>query len=105
VGTNDNRLYKQTLHFTTANKADTPSTITCDQGPLTDATKIDNSTIVQVGTKDAGGKAIGDLYTENLDDKEFTVVRAKDATSKNSDYIKTLLGTVKSTSNSTSTTP
>jgi hypothetical protein len=101
VGTNDGKYYKQSMHFTTSNKVDSPGTIACDQGPLADATKIDNSTIVQPSTKDAAGKIIGDLYTHNLSGDDLTVLRAKDTTSKNSDNIKTLLSSVKTTSSTT----
>jgi hypothetical protein len=89
------------LHFTTENKIDSPSTVTCDVGPLADASKLDNQTIVQAGTKDASGKVIGDLYTENLTGTDLAVLRAKDATSKNSDNIKALLSTIKSSASST----
>jgi hypothetical protein len=52
--------------------------------------------IVQLKTKDADGKTVlGDLYTENLSSADFPVVRAKDATMKNSADIKKVLATVK----------
>ncbi|HVS79065.1 MAG TPA: hypothetical protein VHD84_02125 [Candidatus Saccharimonadales bacterium] len=63
TGTNDGKIYVSKLNYSTDNKVDTPTTITCDQGPLTDATKLNTTTIVQLGTKDASGKTIGDLYT------------------------------------------
>lgn len=91
VGTNDDKIYKTILHFTTANKVDTPTTTTCDQGPLADAVKLDSTTIVQAKTKDANGQVIGDLYTKNLDDKDLPVLRVKDAAMTNADDIKTLL--------------
>jgi hypothetical protein len=94
-GTNDGKFYKQALHFTTVNAVDTPGTIACDQGPLTDATKIDNSSIVQLNTKDAAGKSLGDLYTENLSSNDLSVLHIKDAAMKSSTDIKQLLTTVK----------
>jgi hypothetical protein len=112
TGTNDGKLYKQTLKFTTdAGKVDTPGTITCDQGPMTDAVKLDDTTtIFQQKTKDATGAVIGDLYTKNLPTKDLTVLRVKDAQSKNGDDIKKLLATIKlnlssSSSNTDSTNP
>jgi hypothetical protein len=97
VGTNDNKFYKQTLHATTENKVDIAGTVTCDQGPLTDATKLDDSTIVQLKTKDNAGAVLGDLYTKNLTSKDLTVLRIKDTQSKNSEDIKKLLSSVKTT--------
>ncbi len=100
VGTNDGKFYKQTLHFTTTAGVDTPSTVTCDQGPLADATKIDNQTIVQLKTKDAAGAVLGDLYTQNLTDGDLVVLHVKDAAMTNATNIKTLLTTVKTSSTS-----
>jgi hypothetical protein len=100
VGTNDSKIYKSVLNFTTANKVDTPSTISCDQGPLADATKLDGSTIVQLKTKDASGAVIGDLYTKNLTETALPVFRVKDAAMTNGDDIKTMLSTIKSPSGS-----
>jgi hypothetical protein len=91
------------LKFTTAGGVDSPSTVTCDQGPLADADKINDSTIVQANTKDAAGKVSGDLYTKNLSDSELVVFRVKDKAMTNADDIKTLLESVKvSSSNSSS---
>lgn len=102
TGTADSKYYKTILHFTTdTTKIDTPTTTTCDQGPLADATKVDNSTIVQIKTKNPDGSALGDLYTLNLTNKDLPVMRVKDAVSTNGDNIKKLLDTVKSTSVST----
>lgn len=95
VGTNDAKFYKQLLRFTTVNGIDTPTTVTCDQGPLTDGTKLDETTISQLKTKGPDNKDIGDLYTKNLTDKELSVLRVKDATSANADLVKKLLATVK----------
>lgn len=100
TGTNDGKFYKQTLHFTTTNGIDSPSTITCDQGPLTDATKINDAVILQHQTKDATGAALGDVYTANLSDSSLPVLRVKDAKMANSDDIKKLLNTISSTTNS-----
>ncbi|HET9722071.1 MAG TPA: hypothetical protein VFP32_03540 [Candidatus Saccharimonadales bacterium] len=102
TGTNDAKIYKSILHFTTTAKIDTPSTVTCDQGPLTDATELDDSTIVQLKTTGPDGKTvIGDLYTKNLTDPELVVLRVKDAAMTNGDNIKTLLGTVQVSPGST----
>jgi hypothetical protein len=103
TGTNDGKFYKQSLHFTTTAGVDTPGTITCDQGPLTDATKVDDLTIVQLSTKAADGKTVlGDLYTQNLSKGTYPVLRVKDATMKNAADVKKLLGTVKVSSSSSS---
>ena len=95
VGTNDNKIYKSLLNFTTSNKVDTPSTISCDQGPLADASKLDASTIVQLKTKDPAGTVIGDLYTKNLSEAGLPVFRVKDAAMTNGANIRQLLPTVK----------
>jgi hypothetical protein len=95
TGTNDSKIYKSLLHFTTVNKVDTPSTTTCDQGPLDDATKLDSSTIVQLKTKDPAGAVLGDLYTKNLTNSDLPVFRVADKTMTNSADIKQLLATVK----------
>jgi hypothetical protein len=95
-GTNDNKFYKNSLHFTSQSGVDTPGTIACDQGPLTDATKIDDTTIMQQKTKDSSGAILGDLYTKNLTaNKEIPVLRVKDSTMKNSEDIKKVLATIK----------
>ena len=95
TGTNDSKIYKSLLHFTTANKVDTPSTVTCDQGPLDDATKLDSSTIVQTKTKDPTGAVLGDLYTKNLNNSDLPVFRVADKAMSNGTDIKQLLMTVK----------
>jgi hypothetical protein len=103
TGTNDAKLYKQTLHFTTENKVDTPSTLTCDQGPLSDAAKLDDTTIFQHQTKDAAGIVLGDLYTRNLtSNKDLPVLRVKDKAMKSADDIKKLLANAKTDSSATS---
>jgi len=97
IGTNDNKYYLQTMHFTTsADKTDTPATITCDQGPLAGAQKIDDSTILITQVKANDGKTvIGDVYTKNLNNSDLPVFRVKDAAMTNGADIKQLLGTVK----------
>jgi hypothetical protein len=95
TGTNDGKIYKSILNFTTANGASTPSTISCDQGPLTDATKLSPNSIVQLKTKDASGTVIGDLYTKNLSETSLPVFRIKDASMTNGDNIKLMLPTIK----------
>jgi hypothetical protein len=95
TGTSDGKIYKTILHFSTTDKVDTPTTATCDQGPLTDATKLDATTIVQLNTKDAGGAALGDLYTKNLANADLPVLRVKDSARTNGSDIEQLLNTVK----------
>lgn len=94
-GTNDNKIYQSLLNFTTTNKTDTPTTISCNQGPLVDAVKLSSSTILQPNTKDPAGAVLGDLYTMNLSNTDLPVFRVKDAAMKNGADIKTLLTTVK----------
>jgi hypothetical protein len=95
TGTNDGKIYKSLLNFTTANGVSTPSTISCDQGPLLDATKLSDNSIVQLKTKDASGAVIGDLYTKNLSETSLPVLRIKDAAMTNGDNIKLMLPTIK----------
>jgi hypothetical protein len=111
TGTNDNKLfYKQTLHFATdTSKVDTPATVTCDQGPIADATKLDDATIVQNKTSinslpQAQSFDSVDLYTKNLaSNKDYPVLRVKDVTMKNATDIKKLLDTLNVSSSSSST--
>jgi len=95
VGSVDSLVYKQSLHFNSASGVDTPTTAVCDQGPLNDSTKIDVNTIVQTKTKDAGGSVIGDLYTRNVKDTDYPVVRLLDKSMKLSETINKVLNTVK----------
>jgi hypothetical protein len=95
TGTNDNKIYKSVLNFTTTDGVSTPSTISCDQGPLLDATKLNDNSIVQLKTKDASGAVIGDLYTKNLTETSLPVFRIKDAAMTNGDNIKLILPTIK----------
>lgn len=97
VGSNDSKFYKQLLHFTTTGGIDTPSTTTCDQGPLGDATKLTDAVIVQANTKDASGAALGDVYTANLSGSDLVVFRVKDAKMTNGDDIKKLIATIHGT--------
>jgi hypothetical protein len=94
IGSADAKIYESTLHFTTTNKVDTPSTVTCDQGPVPNATKINDTTMVQTKAVDSENKVIGDIYTKNLKDTDLPVFRVKDATLTNTDSIKKLLATV-----------
>jgi hypothetical protein len=104
VGTSDAKFYKSILHFTTVAKVDTPTTTTCDQGPLTDAAKQDVTTIVQLKTKSSDGKTVlGDLYTKNLTATDLPVLRVKDTAMTNSAEVKILLGTIKISSSSNQT--
>ena len=95
-GTSDSKTYLGLLQFTTVAKVDTATTVSCNQGPITDETKVNTTTIVELNTKDSTGAAFGDLYTKNTTDKEFVVFRVKDKSMKNSADIKKLLNTVKS---------
>jgi hypothetical protein len=101
VGTHDTKFYKQTLMFSSNAGLDTPSTVTCSVGPLADATKIDDSTIIQSKAKDDAGKLLGDVYTRNLSSKDFPVVRIKDAASSHGTEIKAILSTIKVSADST----
>jgi len=94
VGTNDGNIYKSVLHFTVKDKVDTPTTVTCDEGPLTDAQKIDDSTIVQLKTTDSQKKVVGDIYTKDLNDPTLVVFRVKDTAMTSGNDIKQLLATV-----------
>lgn len=98
TGTNDGKIYESILHFSTANKVDTPTTITCDQGPIVSAVKLDSSTILQAKAQDTTNKVVGDIYTKNLTDPSLVVLRVKDAAMTNGDNIKQLLNTIQVTS-------
>lgn len=93
-GTHDGRIYLQKLLFTTDAKIDTPSTITCSEGPI-DANKLNDKTIVQADVKDSANRPIGDVYSLNINNSEYPVMRVKDSTRKNGDTIKELLASVK----------
>lgn len=94
VGTIDGKYYSSALYFVTENNVDTPGTVACTQS-LGAATKLNGDTIVQTNLKTTDGKAAGDIYTKNLtNNQNFAVIRAKDATMKNAERIKTMLGTV-----------
>lgn len=94
TGSVDAKFYKSLLRFSTTNGVDTPTTTTCDQGPLADAVKLGNDSIVQANTKNADGSVLGDLYTRNLTDKTFVVARLKDVTMKNATDAKAVLASV-----------
>ena len=95
TGTADGKIYKSALGFTTTEGIDTPTTAVCNQGPLADAEKIDENTIVQTKTKNPDGSQLGDLYTVNLSDSDLPVFRIKDASSTSSESIKKLLISLK----------
>lgn len=101
TGTNDGKIYLGVMRFTTTNKIDTPSTITCDQGPMPAPTKLDSTTVVELKSKDGAGKVVGDLYTKNIDNKELVVFRVKDAAMTNSVDIKKMLLTINIPQNAT----
>jgi hypothetical protein len=96
-GTADAKIYKQLLHFSSADGVDTPTTVTCDQGPLTDASPLEEqeAVIVQSKTTSPDGSALGDLYTANLSNNDWPVLRVKDSASANAENIKKLLISVK----------
>lgn len=87
----DKKTYQSILTFTTTAGVDTPSKITCNQGPLNNVAAVDGSTIVQLNTKSTDGKAFGDVYTKNLENTNIPVVRVRDTTMTNGDNIKVLL--------------
>src|SRR3990167_10779300 len=93
TGTADGKFYKQLLRFNTADGVDTPTTATCDQGPLSDSSKLEGeeAIIVQPKTTNPDSSPLGDLYTANLRNNDWPVFRLRDATSANSDNIKKLL--------------
>jgi len=97
VGTADAKYYAGVLRFSTAAGVDTPTTVTCDQGPLNNVAKLTSDTIVQTNIKNTDGSVLGDIYTKNLSSSDYAVVRAKDATAKNGDLITTMLGTIQNT--------
>lgn len=95
VGSADAKYYAGVLRFSTdANKTDTPTTVTCDQGPLNNVVKLASDTIVQTNIKNADGSLVGDVYTKNLKNNDYVVARVKDATMKNGDLIQAMLGTI-----------
>lgn len=95
TGTIDGKIYKSVMRYSTNGGIDTPTTTICDQGPLTDAVKLDDKTISQLKTKNPDGTVLGDLYTRNLNGTIALVFRVKDANSQNSDDIKKLLASIK----------
>lgn len=97
VGTADTKYYAGVLRFAAAAGVDSPTTITCDQGPLNNVAKLTSDTIVQTNIKNADGSPLGDIYTKNLKNNDYVVARAKDATMKNGDLIQTMLGTIQNT--------
>jgi|SRR5579862_264275 len=101
LGTNDNKIYESVLNFSTSNKIDTPTTITCNQGPVAGASQLDSQTILQAKAQDSSGKVIGDIYTKNLTDPSLVVFRVKDAAMTNGTNIKELLTTIKFSAAST----
>ena len=107
TGSADGKFYFAMLQFSTASdKTQTPTTVTCDQGPLTGVTQIDSTTIEQPALKNSGGQTLGDLYTKNLtNNTTLPVIRVKDARMTNSVAIKQLLNTVQSAPASSSNTP
>ncbi|HET6863950.1 MAG TPA: hypothetical protein VFH37_02010 [Candidatus Saccharimonadales bacterium] len=107
TGSADGKFYFAMLQFSTAaDKTQTPTTVTCDQGPLTGVTQIDSATIEQPALKNSNGQALGDLYTKNLtNNTSLPVIRVKDAGMTNSVAIKQLLNTIQSTAASGNSAP
>jgi hypothetical protein len=105
TGTSDGKIYLGVLQFTTTNKVDKATTVSCNQGPIMDAVKLNSTTISELNSKAADGSVFGDLYTKNLTDKEFAVFRVKDKAMKNGTQIKQLLNTIKVSAGTTSTKP
>jgi hypothetical protein len=105
TGTSDNKTYLGVLQFTTVDKVDKATTVSCNQGPINDATKLNSTTIVELNSKSTDGTVFGDLYTKNLTDKEFTVFRVKDKAMKSGSQIKQLLNTIKISATATSSKP
>ncbi len=97
VGTVDAKYYAGVLHFSSAGGVDSPTTVACDQGPLNNVAKLTNDTIVQTNVKNTDGSPLGDIYTKNIANNDYVVVRAKDATMKNGDLVQTMLGTIQNT--------
>lgn len=99
VGTADQKFYAGVLRFSTdADKNDTPTTVTCDQGPLNNVAKLNADTIEQTNIKNAEGGLLGDIYTKNLTNTNYVVARVKDASQKNHNLIQTMLGTFRNLS-------
>lgn len=95
TGTNDGKYYMTTMHYNTStDKVDSPSTTSCDQGPVA-ALKVEDTTIMQAKVASVDGKVLGDIYTKNLPNKALPVFRVKDASSANGAQIKQMLTTVK----------
>ncbi len=94
IGTADAKYYAGFLRFSTAAGVDSPTTISCDQGPLNNAVKLSSDIIVQTNIKNTDGSLLGDIYTKNLKNNDYVVARVKDATMKNADLIQTMLGTI-----------
>src|SRR6185437_16260749 len=79
VASNSKSFYKSRLAFTTSSGVDTPTTVVCDQGPLTtaqsDSANNTSDTMIEANTPDANSS----LYTTNLKNPSITVMRVKDA--------------------------
>lgn len=104
IGSNDDKIYQSVLNFSTSNKVDTPTTVTCNQGPI-NATSVNTTTIVQLKATDVAAKVIGDIYAMNLKDPSLVVMRVKDIAMTHSDDIKKLLGTVQIATGTSGSTP
>lgn len=94
LGTVDANYYVGALHFSTADGTDTPTTASCDQGPLNNAAKLSSDTIVQTNLKNTDGSTLGNLYTRNLKNNDYEVARVKDVTMKNGDQIQIMLASI-----------
>ncbi|MBI2591931.1 hypothetical protein HYW36_00410 [Candidatus Saccharibacteria bacterium] len=96
VGSVDAKYYAGVLRYSTTDGVDMPGTVSCDQGPLNNATRLSNDTIVQTNIKSSDDSLLGDIYTKNLQDQTYPVARVKDGTMKNRDLITTMLTTIES---------
>ncbi len=83
------KFNQQTLRFTTSGGVDTPTTVTCDQGPF-EAVKLGANLIEISKYKDSTGMVIGNLYINNIasaslttSDGSLDVAHALDQTGSN----------------------
>lgn len=94
VGSSDAKFYKSVLKYTSDKGVDSPTTITCDNGPLGEVSDRSTGLLIQTKTKNPDGTLLGDLYTKNLDDPVWAVLRVRDISGADALTIKQMLGTV-----------
>ncbi len=97
LGTIDQQYYLNQLLYSSTDGVDTPATIVCSKGPLKNASKVDDSTIVITKAVSTEKTTLGDIYVKNLSGNSSGVVvfRAVDADMTNGNDIKTLLSGVR----------